>query len=146
MTCVLNFRDFVTLLTFPECGLCRSQWPCGLRRRSAAPRWLGSRVRNPLRTWVFVCVCCVLCGLRPMRRADHSFRGVLPGVSVCETETSKTRRPRPDLGCCATDERSVTCRASPNFLASSATVYNILHTPAVKFREIRVFVPKRLST
>ena len=67
-------------------------------------------------------------------------------VSVCDIETSKTRRPRPDLGCCATDERSVTCRAPPSFLASSATVYNILHIPAVKFREIHVFVPQRLST
>jgi hypothetical protein len=41
-----------------------------------------------------------------MRLADHSFRGVLPGVCVClivcDLETSKMRRPRPDLGCSAT--------------------------------------------
>ena len=147
MTCVWNFCDFVNSITFPECGLCRSRRPCGLRRRSVAPWLLGSRVRNPLRAWFFVCcVCCVLCRLRPMRRADYSFRGVPPGVSACELETSKRRRPRPDLGCCATDERSVTCSASSSFLASSATDCNILHKPTVKFRDIRVFVPHRLST
>jgi hypothetical protein len=28
------------------------------------------------------CVCCVLCRYRPLRRADHSLRGVLSGVRV----------------------------------------------------------------
>jgi hypothetical protein len=39
-----------------------------------------------------------------VRRADHSFRGVLPCVCliVCDLETSTIRRPRPDFGCCAT--------------------------------------------
>jgi hypothetical protein len=39
----------------------RSQWPRGLRRRSAAERLLGSWVRIPLRVWMFVaceCLCC----------------------------------------------------------------------------------------
>jgi hypothetical protein len=34
---------------------CRSQWPRGLRRRSAAAWLLGSLVRIPLRAWMFVC-------------------------------------------------------------------------------------------
>jgi hypothetical protein len=29
------------------------------------------------------CICCVLCMWWPLRRADHSVRGVLPGVCVC---------------------------------------------------------------
>jgi hypothetical protein len=40
--------------------LCRSQWPRGLRHRSAAAWLLGSRVRIPLRAWMFVS-CVVLC-------------------------------------------------------------------------------------
>ena len=41
----------------------RSQWPRGLRRRSAAARLLGSWVRIPPGTWTFVCCdCCVLSG------------------------------------------------------------------------------------
>jgi hypothetical protein len=38
------------------------KWTRGLRRRSAAARLLGLRVRIPLRASMFVsCVCCVLC-------------------------------------------------------------------------------------
>ena len=43
-----------------------------------------------------------------MRRADHSIRGVLLGVCLieCVLETSTMRRPRPDLGCCATEKKN----------------------------------------
>jgi len=41
----------------------RSQWPCGLRRGSAATRLLGLWVRIPPRAWMFVsCECCILSG------------------------------------------------------------------------------------
>jgi hypothetical protein len=40
---------------------CRSQWPRSLRRRSAAARLLGSRVRIPLRASMFVCCVYTLC-------------------------------------------------------------------------------------
>ena len=41
----------------------RSQWPCVLRRRSAAARLLRSWVRIPPGAWMFVCCeCCVLSG------------------------------------------------------------------------------------
>ena len=36
-----------------------------------------------------------------MRRADHSFRGVLPGMCVsnfCDLDTATIWRPRPDFG------------------------------------------------
>jgi hypothetical protein len=43
--------------------LCRSQWPRGLRRGSAAARLLGLWVRIPPRAWMSVCCeCCVLSG------------------------------------------------------------------------------------
>jgi hypothetical protein len=66
------------------------------------------------------CVCCVG-SERPLRQADHSltgvllghsFTGVLLGVSVCvcvcvcvcdDLETSRIRRPRPELDCCAAE-------------------------------------------
>jgi hypothetical protein len=42
---------------------CRSQWPRGLGRRSAAARLLRSWVRIPPVVWMFVCCeCCVLLG------------------------------------------------------------------------------------
>jgi len=46
---------------------------------SVAVRLLGSRVRIPLRAWLFFsCVCCVFC------RCDGLITGgVLPGVCVC---------------------------------------------------------------
>jgi len=41
----------------------RSKWPRFLRRRSAAPRLLGLRVRIPLGAWVFLsCESCVYYG------------------------------------------------------------------------------------
>ena len=55
------------------------------RGKSAAARLLGSRVRIPLRVCMFVsCECCMFCTKRPLRRADHSFRGFLS--VVCDTE------------------------------------------------------------
>jgi hypothetical protein len=53
-------------------------------RPNATARLLGSRVRIPLRTRMFVsCVCCVLCRERSLQRSDHSSRGVLLCVCVC---------------------------------------------------------------
>jgi hypothetical protein len=40
---------------------CRSRWPRGLRRRSAAAWLPGSRVRIPLRSWMFVSCVYMLC-------------------------------------------------------------------------------------
>ena len=41
-----------------------------------------------------------------MRRADLSFRGVLPCVCVCvcDLETSTMKRPGPDLACSTTEK------------------------------------------
>jgi hypothetical protein len=61
----------------------RSQWPCVLRRRSAADRLLGLRVRIPPRAWMFVsCTVFVLSGRGLCDGPDPSSRGVRQTV-VC---------------------------------------------------------------
>ena len=57
----------------------RSQWPRGLRRRSAAARLLRSWVRIPPGAWMFVCCeCCVLSGRgfcdELITRPEESYR------------------------------------------------------------------------
>ena len=50
----------------------------------------------------------VLCRYRPMRRADHSFRGVIVCVCVlivCDLEISTMRRPKNELRFCASQEK-----------------------------------------
>ena len=70
---------------------CRSQWPCGLRRRSTAARLLRSWVRIPPGAWMFVCCeCCVLSGRglcdELITRPEESYR--MWCVVVCDLETS----------------------------------------------------------
>ena len=84
--------------------ICRSQWPCGLRRRSAAARLLRFWVRIPPEAWTFICFeCCVLSGRslcdELITRPEESYR--LWCVVVCDLETSWMRRPWPTGGCCA---------------------------------------------
>jgi len=67
----------------------RSQWPRGLRRRSAAARLLRSWIRIPQGAWMFVCCdCCVLSdrGLcdELITRPEESYR--LWCVDVCDLE------------------------------------------------------------
>ena len=89
---VLNFlKLFYTVIL----DYSRSQWPRGLRRRSAAARLLRLWVRIPPGAWMFVCCeCCVLScrglcdGL--ITRPETSYR--LWRVVLCDQETSKTRR------------------------------------------------------
>jgi hypothetical protein len=93
----------------------RSQWPRGLRRRSAAARLLRSWVRNPRAAWMFVCCrCCVLSGRglcdELITRPEESYR--LWCVVVCDLETSRMRRPWPALG------RSATEKEKGHYLAS----------------------------
>ena len=72
---------------------CRSQWPRGLRRRSAAARLLRWWVRIPPGAWI--CECCVLSGRglcdELITRPEESYR--LWCVAVCDLETSRMRRP-----------------------------------------------------
>ena len=83
----------------------RSQWPRGLRRRSAAARLLRSWVRIPPGAWKFVCFeCCVLSGRGLcdglITRPEESYR--LWCVVVWDPETSRMSWPWPTGGCCAT--------------------------------------------
>ena len=58
----LYYQFYLRILFFIS-TVCRSQWPRGLRRRSAAARLLRSWVRIPPWAWMFVCCeCCVLTG------------------------------------------------------------------------------------
>ena len=96
---VLNFlKLFYTLIL----DYSQSQWPRGLRRRSAAARLLRSWVRIPPRAWMFVCCeCCVFSGRglcdRLVTRPEESYR--LWCVVVCDLGTLWMRRPCPTGGC-----------------------------------------------
>ena len=86
----------------------RSQWPRCLRPRSAAARLLRSWVRIPPVAWMFICCdCCVLWGKglcdELITRPEESYR--LWCVVVCDLETSRMRRPWPELGRSATAKR-----------------------------------------
>ena len=83
---------------------CRSHWPRGLTRRSAAARLLRLWVRIPPVKWMSVCCkCCVLSGRglcdRLITRPEKSYR--LWCVDVWNLETSWMRRPWLTGGCCA---------------------------------------------
>ena len=88
----------------------RSQWPRGLRRRSAADRLLRSWVRIPPGAWMFVCCdCCVLSGKglcdELITRPEESYRRWC--VVVCDLETSRMRRSWPALGRSATKKNEI---------------------------------------
>jgi len=55
-----------------------------------------------------VCVCCVGSGFcdELTKRSGESY-GVSVGVCVCDLEPSKTRRPRPHLGSCPTENKNL---------------------------------------
>ena len=78
-----------------------SQWPRGLRRRSAAVRLLRSWVRIPPGAWMSVCCeCCVLSGRglfdELITRPEESYW--LWCVVLCDLETLRMRRPWPAWG------------------------------------------------
>jgi hypothetical protein len=85
------FHIIIIIIIIIYNRLCRSQWPRGLRRWSAAARLLGLWVRIPPGSWTFVCCeCCVLSGRglcdELITRPEESYR--LWCVVVCDLETS----------------------------------------------------------
>jgi hypothetical protein len=103
--------NLVTRWKYINCSLCvavvcRSQWPRGLRRRSAVASLLVLRFRLGL--WfrsppvdMDVFLLWVLCVVR-LRQADHSYRGVLPSVvclAECVRVASIIRQPWHTRGC-----------------------------------------------
>jgi len=98
----MPFLTPLTIFNMHIIPQCRSQWPCGLTRRSAVARLLRLWVRIPPWTWKFVsCECCVLSGRSLcdglITRTEGSYR--LWWVVVCNLETSWMRRPWPTVGC-----------------------------------------------
>ena len=86
----------------------RSQWPRGLRRKSAAVHLLRLWVRIPQEAWMSVCCkCCVLSGrglcFELITRPEESYR--LWCVVVCDLETSRMMRLLPTGGCCSKRRR-----------------------------------------
>ena len=63
------------------------------------------------------CVCCMLSRYRPLRRADHSFRGVLPGVCVCVCVC---------VSKCATFNNFFYCTIGSNYFSLLRTVCNFV--------------------
>ena len=87
-------------------GLRLSQWPCGLRLRSADSRILRLWIRIPPGTWMSVCwERSVLSGRglydELITRPKESYR--LWCVVVCDLETSRMRRPRPTGNSCTSN-------------------------------------------
>ena len=103
----LQYNDEIKLYMY---SVCRSQWPHGLRRRSAAARLLRSWVRIPPGAWMFVCCeCCVLSGRglcdELITRPEESYW--LWCVVMCDLGSSRMRRPWPALGRSATGKQNV---------------------------------------
>ena len=94
--------NYYSLLIIGNVLMCRSQWPRGLRRRSAAARLLLRLwVRIPPGAWMSVCCeCRVLSGRglcdELIIRSEESYR--LWRVAVCDQVTSYARRLKPDRG------------------------------------------------
>jgi len=89
--------DFVSSCLF----CCRSRWPCDLLPLDCWNIGFESQWRYECSSVVFV-VCCVgsgLCG-EPITTSETS-NGCLC-LNVCDLKTSKMRRPKPNLGYCAT--------------------------------------------
>ena len=85
----LNCSQF----SFTNPSKCRSQWPRGLRSRSATALLLRLWVRVPPGAWMFVCYLLSDRGLcdELITRSEESYR--LWCVIVCDLETSCMRRP-----------------------------------------------------
>ena len=89
--------NFVTVKLLHNLKESRSQWPRGLRRRSAAAHLLRSWIRIPPGAWMFFvcCECRVLSGKglcdELITRPEESY--LLCCVVVCDLETSKIGAP-----------------------------------------------------
>ena len=83
----------------------QSQWPRGLRRRSAAARLLRLCVRISTGAWMFVAS--VVCYQVEVSATNWSLVQRSPtDCGACDLETSRIRRPWPALGRSATGKKN----------------------------------------
>ena len=119
---------------------CRSQWPHGLRRRSAVARLLRSWVRIPPGAWTFVANVVVLSGRglcdRLITSPEGSYR--MWCVVVCYLETSRMRRPWPELG------RSATKQNAWSFVITCTT--NTIHRISQRFSPCKMIWLRKKRT
>jgi hypothetical protein len=108
---VFTLRHYSYLRGDLRVYISRSQWPRGVRRRSAVARLLRLWFRIPMAAWMSVCCeCCVLSGRglcdELITRPEYHYR--LWCVVVCDQQTSWMRRPWPALGRSATETNKQT--------------------------------------
>jgi len=152
LSCTAIHRSAMTVgfgFSVPSILVGRSQWPCGLRRRSAAARLLRSWFRIPPGAWMFVCCeCCVLSGRglcdELITRPEKSYR--LWCVVVCDLETSRMRRPWPALGRSATEKKSILVELRSVHESNVGLIFSINDRHPHHFAKhcwftVRVFVP-----
>jgi hypothetical protein len=109
----------------------RSQWQRGLRCRSAVARLLRSWVRIPPAAWMFVCCeYCVLSEFSATGRSPVQRSATECGVSVCDRESSRMRRPWPTLGC-NTIEKKLAQKGSTNHEHISQPNKSEVHTSII---------------
>jgi hypothetical protein len=109
-TVCIMLRNYLDKFCFCTGPVCRSQWPCGLGRRSAAAGLLRLWVRISPGAWLSDCYeCCVLSGRDLcdglITRLEESYG--LWRVVVCDLETSWMRRPWSTGGCCTNKSLSL---------------------------------------
>ena len=104
----------------PSSNFCRSQWPRGLRRRSAAARLLRSWVRIPPGAWMFVVnvVCCQVdvsaTGLSLIQR-----RPTACDASLCVIKKPRMRGKSPPRGCGKYNQKGCNAKKTNNKHESS---------------------------
>ena len=104
----------------------RSQWPSGLRRGCAADRLLGLRVRIPPGAWMSVCCECCQVKVSATGRSLVQRSPTDCGVSLCDQETSRIRRPWPALGCCVRGKNTRVPHSLVNDRLTNSTVTEII--------------------
>jgi hypothetical protein len=86
---------------------CRFLWSLGLGRRSPDACLLELRVRIPLDHGCLYLVNVVRCQVQVSAKGRSLVQRspTERDVSVCDLETSNMRLPRPELGCCAKENK-----------------------------------------
>ena len=113
---------------------CRSQWPHGVRRSSAAARLL--RLRVLISQWPLMSVCCESCSLYGRGLCDKLITRPVESywmwcVVVCDLETSWMRRPLSTGGCSVKTKKS-DCEVSRTQYCIISLLHGIRITLKVK--------------